>query len=338
MNNNPTSSPDGDVPAHFHLPIPLQRRFSQFMAFAASQEWVSGKLDNATWRTAIRAAGLQIPTELVFGVVSAFICSAGGELKINKIVNQLNRARAFVAGTSNRTSKQKTRGKHEFDPTRLAKAIAPLAEVKDITAFIQDRSPVCVTGISSAQFLRHLYSSEEKILILTKLESQGDLVWTHSVPDARIPSRHPAGVLFLPNPVDGEFHPNPRLQGKPSRRSAESITSFRFALIESDQVECDTWLRFLALLPLPIAAIYLSGRRSVHALIRVDATDKDHWDKIVTPHKPFFAAFGADIQALTAVRLSRLPQAFRGDRQQELLFLNPAPRQERVSALPPREH
>ena len=47
----------------------------------------------------------------------------------------------------------------------------------------------------------------------------------------------PDGVWFLPQPVDGEFHPNPRQEDKPSRRSEESIVDWRFAVLESDEAE-----------------------------------------------------------------------------------------------------
>ena len=43
------------------------------------------------------------------------------------------------------------------------------------------------------------------------------------------------------------------------------------------------------------------------------------------PIKPVLVTLGADRGALTAVRLSRLPQAMRGERCQRLLYLNPQP-------------
>jgi hypothetical protein len=43
------------------------------------------------------------------------------------------------------------------------------------------------------------------------------------------------------------------------------------------------------------------------------------------PIKPVLVTLGADPGALTAVRLSRLPQAMRGERCQRLLYLNPLP-------------
>ncbi len=88
----------------------------------------------------------------------------------------------------------------------------------------------------------------------------------------------PEGVWFLPQPVDGEYHPNPRLDGRLSRRSEESVTAWRYAVLESDKADADDWLRCLVQMPLRIASIRESGGRSIHALMRVDAPRKTDWD------------------------------------------------------------
>ena len=41
--------------------------------------------------------------------------------------------------------------------------------------------------------------------------------------------------------------------------------------------------------------------------------------------KPKLIYLGADFNALTAVRLTRLPNCYRDDRLQELIYLDPAP-------------
>ena len=74
-----------------------------------------------------------------------------------------------------------------------------------------------------------------------------------------------------------------------------------------------------------IACICESGGRSIHALVRVDADSKASWDALIQKVKPALVTLGADPGALSAVRLTRLPQARRGERVQRLLYLNPAP-------------
>jgi hypothetical protein len=140
-------------------------------------------------------------------------------------------------------------------------------------------------------------------------------------------SGHQNGVWFLSNPVDGQYHFNPR-QDSMSRRSEESITTWRYAVLECDHKPKETWLpiwlRILVQLPLPIVSITSSGGKSLHALLRVDAASKVAWDHFVRGRLlPRLVRIGADPQAMTAVRLTRLPGCYRGDSLQELLFLNP---------------
>jgi len=81
----------------------------------------------------------------------------------------------------------------------------------------------------------------------------------------------------------------------------------------------------VAQMPLRIIAIYRSGGKSIHVLINVSAASKKDWDTTKDILKRPLVTLGADLGAMTAVRLSRLPQAWRGDRCQELLFLDPEP-------------
>jgi hypothetical protein len=122
----------------------------------------------------------------------------------------------------------------------------------------------------------------------------------------------PDGVWFLCNPVDGKRHPNPRLGGKASCRSEESVVAWRYLVLESDEAEPGQWLAALAQMPLRTGAIYTSGGRSIHALVRVDAESKAEWDATARRLKPFMTTLGGDPGAMTAVRLTRLPGCYRG--------------------------
>ena len=220
--------------------------------------------------------------------------------------------------------------KPAFSPAVLKKVAAKAAGVRDAVAFVKERSPVVVETQDSASVLRRLYAfgSGEKVVIFSAMESQGQMLWDADKSDM-IQNRHlptgPDGVWFLPQPVDGEVHPNPRQGGKLSRRSEESVTAWRYAVLESDEADPDDWLRCLVQVPLRIACICESGGRSVHALVQVDAASKAEWDRMVGSAKPLLITLGADRGALSAVRLSRLPQGQRGERLQRLLYLNPRP-------------
>jgi hypothetical protein len=220
--------------------------------------------------------------------------------------------------------------KPKFQKTVLARIANKVADIKDVTDFLAERSPLPVGGQDSASVLRNLYprGAAEKVLIFTDMKSQGQFLWEADRSDF-IQQRHlPAGnegVWFLPQPVSGEFLPNPRLDGKLSRRSEEAITAWRYAVLESDEADADDWLRCLVQMPFRISSICESGGRSIHALVRLDAPSKVYWDKLIEPIKPVLVTLGADRGALTAVRLSRLPQAMRGECCQRLLYLNPQP-------------
>jgi hypothetical protein len=111
-------------------------------------------------------------------------------------------------------------------------------------------------------------------------------------------------------------------------------------VLESDVIPEATWLRILARLRDDIAAIYTSGGKSVHALLRLHPTPQSaeqfnaHRRQLIERLVPL----GADRAALTAVRLTRLPGAVRlsklapgasveapGSALQTLLYLNPNP-------------
>lgn len=226
--------------------------------------------------------------------------------------------------------------------------------------WLAKRSPVPVPPEAmqgqetSLLFLNHLYQSGERVLVLSDYYSQGNFMWEAGgesvrLSDSRevppVPSALPAagaeGVWFLTNPVTGEFMIQPATPGggaKWGRRHGDCITSWRFLLLESDTAPEELWLKVLCLLPLPIAAVFTSGGRSVHALVKVDAASKLEIDKIRDVLRQTLGPLGADCAALSAVRLARLPGCLRlGKRDeagkyhrhpkpplQRLVWLNPA--------------
>jgi hypothetical protein len=203
----------------------------------------------------------------------------------------------------------------EFEPETLARIAAklPAADFE----FLKARSPICPETQTPATFLNHLYRPGEKVIVFDVYESQGRHVcdWSEPPYDAgcldHLRTGCLNGVWFMSNPVDGKFHPNPRQGNKMSRRSEESVTSWRYLLVESDKAEPIPWVAALVQLPLRIAAIYSSGRRSIHALIRMDATSKADLDAKAAKLKPMLIALGADPKGMKAVQLTRLPGCYR---------------------------
>lgn len=229
------------------------------------------------------------------------------------------------------------RPRAEYCPKKLADFAARAAGFG--TEDLMSRSPTPTSPLTPSEFLQHISSPGESRLLFDYFESQGQYVWRYPEPntapqvlDRFINPTQGKGSWFLINPVDGQWRMLPRLrsernpQGK-TRRAEENLTSFPYLLLESDAAPADLWIAALAQLQLPIAAVYESGGKSIHALVKVAADTGEVWRARVSKIKAPLIALGADSNAMTAVRLSRLPQCYRREtnRWQRLLYLNSSP-------------
>lgn len=226
-------------------------------------------------------------------------------------------------------------------------------------AHLKKWSPAPVEGVSAMDFLEVLYGTGERVLVFTEFRSQGNFLHQIGSGSCRLaqqkgvkavvsplPTRGRCGVWFLSNPVTGKW--DTMDNGKLGRRHWKCVTSFRYAVLESDNAPEDLWIKALVRLPVPIVAIYSSGGKSLHALIRVEAGSKLRWDALVRGKNArthgreaglmdLVCPLGADAAALTAVRLTRLPTCWRDgtegkdnqylryekSRLQELIYLEP---------------
>lgn len=241
------------------------------------------------------------------------------------------------------------RPKPTFKPDMLAGMATKI--IGDAREMLCAKSPIRPHTRTVASFLHALYRPGENVLLFDKFQSQGCKVAERPGDiepyDARClnfmqqPKRG-EGAWFLANPVTGEWTYQDRLkksehnpEGK-SRRAEECVTSFRYLVLESDTAPPNQWLAALVQIPLPIASVATSGGKSIHALIRVDAESGDHWREIKEQIAAPLVALGADIAAMTAVRLTRLPCCYRAEksRWQELLFLNPNPSATPICEMP----
>ena len=221
--------------------------------------------------------------------------------------------------------------KIQFEPTKLAELAAKGPKTSNWRHWLWERSPLRPDIHTGVSFLRKIFREGETALVFDNMRSAKPSVSAqikpslHELPDRITDNPSGVGSWFLSNPVDGEWHPNPRDGGKMSCRSEEAVTAFRYAVLESDQARPDHWFSFLVQLPMPITAIYTSGGRSIHTLLRVDAVTKAQWDEQIVPFKSLLKPLGADAAAMTAVRLTRLPGCWRREKGgfQKLLYLNP---------------
>lgn len=236
------------------------------------------------------------------------------------------------------------------------KLMAFIHGVPEIDApWLRKRSPIDPRGMQPGAFLDALYEPGECVLIFTSQMSQGDFGWcagrggfrlsqqrgVKGVP-SRLPAEAPDGVWYLVQPVTGKWAINAKgsAEGQPAkytRRSEVNVTAWRYYVLESDELEPALWLRALVALALPIAAIYTSGGRSIHALIKMPVEAKAVWDAVRKQLLQLVCPLGADPAALTAVRLSRLPGCRRGGKMQELLYLDPKAEQTHEQLMLKRE-
>lgn len=258
---------------------------------------------------------------------------------------EVERAVAKVYGTPSKRASDTARIKLAFNPRKLRR-VAQRIESIDFDWF-RRRSPIDIDGRFIETFLHTLSNPGERILCFQNIKSQGQYVWEHlggmCLTGPLQTWRHGLadGAWFLPQPVTGEFLELERLQGDHnptgrSRRCEECITSFRWAVLESDEADTGEWLRALAQLPLPITSIVTSGGRSIHALVLINAASKEEWvDAVRGSLAPIVTTLGADAASLSAVRLTRLPFVHRGAQEQLLLFLNDNPKSEPIANLKP---
>lgn len=131
-----------------------------------------------------------------------------------------------------------------------------------------------------------------------------------------------AGAWFRMNPVRQEP------TGENGGWVDADITAPRYMLVEFDKTPIECQMAFFSKVKLPIAAALMSGGKSVHAWVKLDAPDTDRYRELTREITEALKPFGADGANKNPSRLSRLPGAERkiqafGDGIQRLLYLNP---------------
>jgi hypothetical protein len=183
--------------------------------------------------------------------------------------------------------------------------------------------------VGPADYLNTVFPGE-KVLVGTNMHSKGGFIYESRYEAEEmerfaqgnrpyvINGKTFCGAWYLANACNGEW-----IDG--SIRSEANLTSFRHIVLESDKAPADQWLAMLVQEPLAIVALYTSGNRSIHALVRIPANNKSQFNGIKAEFKRKYCPLGADDGAMSAVRLTRLPGVVRRDNgnRQRLLYLNP---------------
>jgi hypothetical protein len=120
------------------------------------------------------------------------------------------------------------------------------------------------------------------------------------------------GAWIRFNPLDGKGVKN------------ENVTDFKFALVESDEMEIDKQNAIIRELELPVACLVHSGKKSLHAIVRIDADTYDEYRKRVDYLYDVCRKNGlkVDTQNRNPSRLSRMPGVMRNGQKQFLVDTN----------------
>ncbi len=112
------------------------------------------------------------------------------------------------------------------------------------------------------------------------------------------------------------------LDGKGCRN--DNVSDYRYALVESDTMDLERQNAMIRELELPVACLVHSGKKSLHAIVHIDASNYDEYRKRVDYLYGVLKKNGMqiDTQNKNPSRLSRMPGVRRGDAQQFLMDTN----------------
>lgn len=120
------------------------------------------------------------------------------------------------------------------------------------------------------------------------------------------------GAWIRFNPLDGKGCKN------------ENVTDYRYALVESDKMSIAEQNAVIRELELPVACLVHSGGKSLHAIVKIEATDQREYRKRVDYLYNVCKknGFEVDTQNRNPSRLSRMPGVTRNGKKQFLVATN----------------
>lgn len=121
-----------------------------------------------------------------------------------------------------------------------------------------------------------------------------------------------AGAWIRFNPLDGNGITN------------VNVSDLRYALVESDNLDIEKQRALMEELRLPIAVLVYSGKKSIHAIVRINGiTKQDYQEKVDYLYKVCEKnGLTIDKQNKNASRMSRMPGITRGDKKQFIIAEN----------------
>lgn len=103
-----------------------------------------------------------------------------------------------------------------------------------------------------------------------------------------------------------------------------NVTSYKYALVECDELDLAKQNALIRELQLPVAALVYSGKKSIHAIVKVNALSYHEYKERVNQLYEICKSNGLNIdtQNKNPSRLSRMPGVVRGNKKQYLIDTN----------------
>jgi RecA-family ATPase len=185
----------------------------------------------------------------------------------------------------------------DFEPVR-----EPVSTVEFLSRMFRPGEIICATNCS--------IESGEKLV-----PGDAGTFWTL---EKWIEEFAKSGKAFLSGEAGAWVRINPIKPDDKSGRDA-SVSNYRYLLVECDARPKDEQFQLLANSGLPIACLIDSGGKSVHAWIKVDASNAEEFKERQELVYGFLEPLGIDQSNINPSRFARLPGIFRGPNEQKFL-------------------
>ena len=216
------------------------------------------------------------------------------------------------------TDEEKSEGWHREDTNLTVPPVPegynPLKDATDyLAALFEPEEKVCIVMTASQDddgkwrpYGGSASRSCKQLLDNLKKKTESPLADTFGT------QNNEAGVWVCFNPMDG------------TGRRNNNVTSYRYALVESDTQDIDTQYAILQDLKLPIRVLVHSGGKSLHAIVHIGAVDYKQYQERVDYLYTVCRKHGLDVdtQDKNPSRLSRMPGFVRGEKRQYIVDRN----------------
>jgi RecA-family ATPase len=262
------------------------------------------KQRHAAWmRLSYQMVGENLPDNVIFTALRQWIPDADQpDIELRKL----------IAGARRRNPQRAEAGfqsTREQAPEPSMKSFRPSEDSSEL--------PNDLNGTGPIEFLNGLFHPGEYICV-TLPDSEGNPTvnvvnsredWIDADFGNEYASKY--GVWFCINPLKDH-----------ESRTDDNVADFRHLLVEIDNGPLESQYANLKASGLPLAALSYSGNKSIHAIVKIDASDMQEFKERQGIVYRYLERLGIDKANSNPARLSRLPGVARGDDKQRLLSWN----------------